>query len=212
MPQRQSDLVDVIIGYGMRDHRLIDAFRTVPRAEFVPPQLIDAAYEDRPLPIPHDQVTTQPSLSAQMIAALELTPTSKVLEVGTGYGFQTALLATLSESVVTIERWGDLAEQARSNLERQGISNVEVLVGDGSLGAPDRAPFDGILVSAAFPKVPAALDEQLAEGGRLVQPIGPGGSEVVSLFRKEEGRLRRGGDVVLARFVRLVGEQGFAEP
>lgn len=203
--------MNVIVGHGISDDRLIDAFRTVPRAEFVPPHLVDSAYEDRPLPIPHDQVTTQPSLSAQMIAALELTPASRVLEVGTGYGFQTALLAALSEHVTTIERWPDLAERARSNLERQKVLNVGVLVGDGSLGAPDRAPFGAILVSAAFPEVLPALADQLAEGGRLVQPIGPGGSEVVTLFGKEGGRLHRMGEVVLASFVRLVGEQGFPE-
>jgi protein-L-isoaspartate(D-aspartate) O-methyltransferase len=177
----------------------------------VPPDLVQLAYEDWPLPISHNQVTTQPSLSAKMIQALDLTPTGRVLEVGTGYGFQTALLAKLAEHVISIERWPDLAARARTHLARHRITNVDIRAGDGSLGVPEAAPFDAILVSAAFPEVPQPLTEQLAAGGRLVQPIGPGGNEMVTLYRKVDGRLRRIREVVPAYFVRLVGREAFPD-
>lgn len=211
MRASQSDLADVIVRSANSDARLVAAFRTVPRAGFVPPQLAELAYEDRPLPIAHGQVTTQPSLSAQMIDALELTPDSRVLEVGTGLGFQTALLATLAARVTSIERWPDLAEQARTHLARHGITNVEVRIGDGSLGVPDAAPFDAILVSAAYPEVPRSLVAQLRERSRLVQPIGEGGNDAVTLFRKEADQLRRVRVVVPARFVRLIGDEAFPD-
>lgn len=212
MPSRaptQDDLIRAIQSEGLADLRLIQAFREVPRAGFVPPEVVDRAYEDRPLPIPHRQVTTQPSLVAKMIEALQLRGSEKVLEVGTGYGFQTALLATLSAFVWSIERWGDLAETARANLARQGIENVEVVVGDGSEGFPEPAPFDAILVSAAFPEVPRPLQDQLAVGGRLIQPVGPGGAEEVTLFTKTEQGLAPRRIVTGAYFVRLYGKYGF---
>ena len=162
---------------------------------------------DVPIPIPHDQVTTQPSLSARMIEALALTGSERVLEVGTGYGFQTALLAHLAAFVSSVERFPDLAATAQQNLRR--VENVEVVVGDGSLGLPERAPFDAILVSAAFPTVPAPLAEQLGDGGRLVQPIGRGGAEDVLLFEKHGDAVERVSFVTGARFVRLYGEHGF---
>jgi len=209
MEMTQADLVDVIRFAGIEDPRLIAAFETIPRAGFVPKHLVGLAYEDEPLPIPHDQVTTQPSLSAVMIEALELKPSERVLEVGSGYGFQTALLAQLCAHVTSIEIWADLAEVARSNLGAHAIENVEVVAGDGSLGVPDRGPFDAVLVSAAFTRVPKPLVDQLVDGGRLVQPIGRGGDEMVTLFRKTEGRLVEVRDVIPARFVRLVGEEAF---
>jgi protein-L-isoaspartate(D-aspartate) O-methyltransferase len=157
--------------------------------------------------IPHDLVTTQPSLVAQMVAALELTSSDSVLEVGTGYGWQTALLATLGGRVWSIERWDDLAATARGHLAE--LENVTVVVGDGSSGLPEHAPYDAILVAAAFPEVPPPLAEQLAEGGRLVQPIGPGGADDVVLFRKRNGLLERDRFLTGAYFVRLYGEHGF---
>jgi protein-L-isoaspartate(D-aspartate) O-methyltransferase len=193
----------------MDDALLLDAFRAIPRAEFVPEDLRHLAYQDRPVPISHDQVTTQPSLSAMMIEALEVASSSRVLEVGTGLGFQTALLARLAERVVTIEVWKDLAGEARANLDAQRIANVETHVGDGTLGVPGAAPFDAVLVSAAFPEVPDPLAEQLVEGGRLVQPIGSGGNEMVTLFRKTGGTLERVRPITPARFVRLVGREAF---
>jgi protein-L-isoaspartate(D-aspartate) O-methyltransferase len=207
---RDSDhLVREIVSAGVRDARLIDALRAVPRAGFVPPELVEGAYLDRPLPIPHDQVTTQPSLTAKMIEALELTGSERVLEVGTGYGYQTALLAHLSRSVWSVERWSDVAETARENLALHGVRNVEVVAGDGTEGLPEHAPYHAILVSAAFPSVPPPLVEQLAVGGRLVQPIGSGGQEAVILFEKEEEGLAPRRTVTGAHFVRLYGAHAF---
>jgi protein-L-isoaspartate(D-aspartate) O-methyltransferase len=192
----------------MRSARVLDAFRRVPREGFVPPQWRAVAYRDQPIPIPHGQVTTQPSLIAQMVAALQLRGTERVLEIGTGLGFQTALLAVLAREVFSIERFGDLAAQARANLRAAGITNVTIVVGDGSLGLPDHAPYAGIVVSAAAPQVPPPLGEQLLEGGRLVQPLGPGGQERVIVFRKAQHRLVQEAEVTLACFVPLIGVHG----
>jgi protein-L-isoaspartate(D-aspartate) O-methyltransferase len=205
----REDLVREIVAAGVRDTHLIEAVRETPRANFVPPGLVGRAYLDAPLPIPHEQVTTQPSLSAKMIEALELTGSERVLEVGTGYGFQTALLARLSRYVWSVERWPDVAQTAMENLARHGVKNVEVVAGDGTEGLPEHAPYDAILVSAAFPSVPPPLAEQLAAGGRLVQPIGPGGREEVILFEmRPEGLVRRR-TVTGAHFVRLHGAHAF---
>jgi protein-L-isoaspartate(D-aspartate) O-methyltransferase len=199
----------VVAASGVRDDRVLDAFRRVPRAGFVPPELVGRAYVDEPLPIPDGQVTTQPSLVARMVEALGLEGTEKVLEVGTGHGFQTALLAELARFAWSVERWPDLAETARANLERHGTRNVEVVVGDGTIGLPDHAPYDAIVVSAAFPRVPDPLADQLAPGGRLVHPLGSGGHEEVALFERGPGGLERRSTLTGARFVRLVGEHGF---
>ncbi len=207
----QEDLARAVIASGVRDARVLEALREVPRANFVPPKLAERAYLDLPLPIPHRQVTTQPSLSTKMIEALELSGSDRVLEVGTGYGFQTALLAHLSGFVWSVERWPDVAETAKENLARRGVTNVEVFAGDGTEGLPEHAPYDAVLVSAAFPSVPPPLAEQLAAGGRLVQPIGPGGQEAVMLFeRGKEGLVRRH-IVTGAHFVKLYGVHAFPE-
>jgi protein-L-isoaspartate(D-aspartate) O-methyltransferase len=191
------------------DERVLEAYRRVPRAGFVPPDLVARAYVDEPLPIPHGQVTTQPSLIAKMIEALELRGAEKVLEVGTGHGFQTALLAELAGVVWSIERWPDLADTARSNLRRHGALDVEVVVGDGTLGASDSPPFDAIVIAAAHPTVPDPLVGQLAPGGRLVHPVGQGGHEQVALFDKGPNGLVRRRTITGAHFVRLVGGHGF---
>jgi protein-L-isoaspartate(D-aspartate) O-methyltransferase len=208
-PPTQEDLVEALIADAITDARVLEAFRAVPRAGFVPSELADRAYVDMPLPIRHDQVTTQPSLVAKMVEALALQGPEKVLEIGTGYGFQTALLAYLATFVWSIERWRDIAETARGNLARQGIVNAEVIVGDGTEGLPERAPFDAVLVSAAFPTVAEPIAEQLAAGGRLVQPIGTGGAEDVVFFVKEGDGLVPRATVTGARFVRLYGRHGF---
>jgi protein-L-isoaspartate(D-aspartate) O-methyltransferase len=202
-----ADLVAAARAAGVTERRLLDAIAAVPRAAFVPSQLAERAYDDIPLPIPHDQVTTQPSLVARMVAALELAPADRVLEIGTGFGWQTALLARLAERVWSIERWEDIAATARAHLE--GYDNVTVVVGDGSRGLPEHAPYDAILVAAAFTEVPPPLAEQLAESGRLVQPIGPGGADDVFLFEKRDGVLVRRRFLTGAYFVRLYGEHGF---
>jgi protein-L-isoaspartate(D-aspartate) O-methyltransferase len=193
----------------VQDPRLLEAIGAVPRADFVPPDLAALAYRDSPLPIPNGQVTTQPSLVAQMVAALALARSDRVLEIGTGFGWQTALLARLAGEVWSVERWDDLAATACANLDCHGVENAIVVAGDGSGGLPEQAPYDAILVAAAFPQVPAPLAEQLAEGGRLVQPIGLGGADEVVLFERQGGGLERRRLITGAHFVRLYGEHGF---
>lgn len=206
----ESDLLATLRAEGIRTPRLLEAVRTVPRAEFVPEDAVDLAYHDVPLRIPHDQVTTQPSLVAKMVDALGLTGTELVLEVGTGYGWQTALLARLAREVWSIELWSDMTNMARESLAGQRITNAHLVVGDGTQGLPDQAPFGAIIVSAAFPEVPEPLADQLIDGGRLVQPIGPGGHEDVVLFAKGKRGLRRLRTLTAARFVPLYGEHGYA--
>ena len=205
----QEDLVREIAAEGVLDPRVLRALRKVPRAGFVPSDLVEWAYLDRPLPIPHGQVTTQPSLVARMIEALALEGSECVLEIGAGYGFQTALLAYLSSFVWGVERWPDIADISRENLSHHGVTNVEVVAGDGTKGLPEHAPYDAILVAAAFPSVPPPLAEQLAPGGRLVQPIGSGGEEEVVLFEKGKEGLKRHRTITGARFVRLHGKHAF---
>jgi protein-L-isoaspartate(D-aspartate) O-methyltransferase len=203
-----EDLVRALRAQGVRDRRVLAAFRAVPRAGFVPPAAAGQAYLDEPIRIPHGQVTTQPSLIASMVAALRLTGGERVLEVGTGLGFQTAILARLARRVVSVERFADLAAQARANLAAAGLANVTVVVGDGTLGVPEHAPYQAIVVAAAAPSVPGPLVEQLAPGGRLVHPVGPGGHEQVTAFSKRGDRLVADARLVPARFVPLVGAHG----
>jgi protein-L-isoaspartate(D-aspartate) O-methyltransferase len=203
-----QDLDRVLRAEGIRDRRVLAAFGEVPRARFVPPAAGGRAYLDEPIRISHGQVTTQPSLIAKMVAALGLRGSERVLEVGTGLGFQTAILAQLAREVISVERFADLAEQARANLAAAGLGPVTMVVGDGTLGVPEHAPYEAVVVSAASPRVPAPLVEQLAAFGRLVHPVGPGGREQVTAFHKEADQLVADTRLTPAYFVPLVGAHG----
>ncbi|MDB4433364.1 protein-L-isoaspartate(D-aspartate) O-methyltransferase [bacterium] len=193
-----------IAGRGVRDSRVLAAMSKVPRHEFVPPELRGRAYQDRPLPIGHGQTISQPYVVAAMTEALELGGEERVLEIGTGSGYQAAVLGELCREVFTIEIVEALAERAKGDLERLGYENVEVRAGDGYGGWPERAPFDAIMVTAAPDHVPEALVEQLALGGRLVLPVGRYVQELMLIVRTSEGvRRERLMDV---RFVPMTGE------
>jgi protein-L-isoaspartate(D-aspartate) O-methyltransferase len=204
MPRTQEGLARLIEREHLRDERIVDAFRAVDRADFVPEELRSHAYRDRPVGLPEDQTTSQPSLIARMIDVARPQPGDRALEVGTGYGFQTALLAKLTAHVTSIERHANLASAAQSNLIRAELDNVEVIVGDGWAGDPSHAPYDVIVVSAAADEIPRALVEQLADGGRLVIPLRERTGDNVYLFEKRAGDLRQVSLVTPARFVPLV--------
>jgi len=193
---------------GIRDQRVLEAMARVPRHEFILPEYRGQAYEDHPLPIGEGQTVSQPFIVALMLEALALQSSDRVLEVGTGSGYQTALLAELTQRVYSVERFASLAEEASSTLARRGYVNVSVSVGDGSHGLPARAPFDAIVVSAAAPSVPTPLFEQLGEAGRMVIPVGPVHAQELQLVKKQDSRA-----VVTnlegCRFVPLMGAAGY---
>jgi len=173
---------------GIADERVLAAMKRVRRHEFAPERYRDQAYEDHPLPIGEGQTISQPYIVALMLDALRLTPTDKVLEIGTGSGYVTALLAELTESVISIERHESLAESARALLAALGYSNVNVVAGDGTQGFPKAAPYDAIVVSAAAADMPPALITQLGEGGRMIIPVGSEDSQQLRLVRMENGQ------------------------
>lgn len=195
---------------GISDQRVLAAMSKVPRHEFVPRQYWLDAYADHPVPIGEQQTTSQPYIIAAMLQAAEIKPQDRVLEIGAGSGYQTALLAELAGTVFAVERYPTLAANAQSLLERLGYANATVITGDGSLGLPEYAPFDVIIVAAAAPRVPPALLEQLAPEGRMVIPVGEAQQQVLQLARKHAD-----GNVTVStlegcRFVPLIGRQGFA--
>lgn len=175
---------------GINDKLLLVAMARVPRHEFVPDRYREEAYEDRPLPIGKEQTISQPYIVAATIGALHLSGHSRVLEVGTGSGYQTAILAELSDHVYSIERHEDLAVSARAALERLEYRNITIITGDGCLGYAEHAPYDAIAVSAAAAQIPQPLLDQLAEGGRMVIPIGPADAQQLQLVNKVNGNLR----------------------
>ncbi|MGC8719325.1 MAG: protein-L-isoaspartate(D-aspartate) O-methyltransferase [Thermodesulforhabdaceae bacterium] len=207
----RKKMVDLqIANRGIKDPRVLEAMLRVPRHLFVPEHLKSQAYEDHPLPIEEKQTISQPYIVALMTEALRLRGTEKVLEIGTGSGYQTAILAELAKEVYTIERLPLLAEKAKKRLDALGYRNIFYRVGDGSLGWPEEAPFDGILVSAAAPSIPQPLIDQLAMGGRLIIPVGDRLTQDLVLVERVPEGIRKsflGG----VRFVDLVGKWGWKE-
>ena len=193
----------------IHDERVLEAMGRVPREEFVPPALRNRAYEDCALPIAADQSISQPYVVALMTQALALRGDERVLEIGTGSGYQLAVLRELAQHVTSVERIPELAVAARRTLAAIGIDDAEIHVGDGSLGWPDGAPYDAIVVTAGAPAAPPALLEQLAVGGRLVLPVGPRGMErLLRIVRQPDGELTRT-DLGAVAFVPLVGREGW---
>ena len=206
---REVDWFGTGDGARQLDSRVVDALAKVPREAFVPPDLASRAYHNRPLPIGHGQTISQPLIVAVMTHLLHLGPEARVLEVGTGSGYQTAILAELAKEVVTIEVVEDLAEAARARLEALGYDIIDCRIGDGGAGCPERAPFDGILVTAAAPDIPQALLDQLAPGGRLVIPLGAGPlSQDLVLVEKDAQGATREQRLFPVAFVPLTGTCG----
>jgi len=199
-----------IISRGVHDERLLDALRCVPRHLFVPEEYAHIAYSDSPLPIGHGQTISQPYIVALMTELLELEGEENVLEVGTGSGYQAALLAFLARQVHTIERHEELAENAEKVLQGLGLNNVLVHVGDGSLGLPKYAPYQAIMITAAAPRVPQPLFDQLVEGGHLVLPEGGAGGQMLNRWRKQDGEYEQE-HIAPVAFVPLRGQHGWKE-
>jgi protein-L-isoaspartate(D-aspartate) O-methyltransferase len=203
-------LVETIRSKGINDLAVLRAFEMTARHLFVPTGLWHKAYEDAPLPIGSGQTISQPSIHAKYLELLHLTGREKVLEIGTGSGYQTVLLANLVAQVFSIERIANLLDQARANIQRSGVNNVSLLLGDGTVGWRAHAPYDAILVSAASPKVPEPLVEQLAEGGRLVIPLGGTEEQDLVMFTRRGTELVRE-NILPVRFVPLLGLHGWRE-
>jgi len=194
---------------GISDERVLQALQTVPRHLFVEAGLQSHAYSDSSLPIGHKQTISQPYIVAAMTAALELNAADRVLEIGTGSGYQTAVLARLAKRVYSVERIAALAKQARQALDQLQLSNVNIKISDGTCGWPEQAPFDAILVAAGSPDIPAAYLEQLTPGGRLVIPVGDlHQQQLVRVVRQPDGNCKRE-ELMGCRFVPLIGASGW---
>lgn len=197
-----------LISRGIHAPAVLDAMRSVPRHLFVEETFQGNAYEDHPLPIGEDQTISQPYMVALMTELLDLTTDSTVLEIGTGSGYQTAILAELAKQVYTVERFAPLVEEAQNFFQQLNYDNIQVLNGDGTLGWSEHAPYDRIIVTAGAPAVPEALIEQLAENGKLVLPVGDRFSQVLQILTKQEGRLHTENSCHCV-FVKLIGKDGW---
>jgi protein-L-isoaspartate(D-aspartate) O-methyltransferase len=195
---------------GISNPRVLEAMKAIPRHFFIPPPYTTSAYTDAPLPIGNGQTISQPYIVALMTELLDPQPDGNILEIGTGSGYQAAVLSLLVRQVTTIERISSVADRARENITKIGLKNIRVLVGDGTVGYPQYAPYDGIMITAATPDIPAPLIDQLTKGGTLVAPAG--GREIQELIT-----LKRKGDRIIqashggVRFVPLIGEFGWAD-
>lgn len=205
---REAMVEEQLLRRGIRDAAVVEAFRAVPRHRFVGEAHRSEAYDDHPLPIGEGQTISQPYMVALMTQCLGLERDARVLEIGTGCGYQAAILARIAREVCTVERIGALAKKAEALLGDLGYTNVRFFVGDGSRGLPEIAPYDGIVVTAGSPRIPQPLIDQLAEGGRLVIPVGGRWSQELLVVRKERGGVAQQG-VCGCVFVPLVGEHGW---
>jgi protein-L-isoaspartate(D-aspartate) O-methyltransferase len=207
---REAMVADQIVRRGIRDERVLAALRQVPRHRFLPEEAWELAYLDSPLKIGQGQTISQPYIVALMTALLQVGPGDKVLEVGTGSGYQAAVLGSLAKEVHSIERIPVLATQAGANLSALGMAHVQVHVGDGSQGYPPAAPYDRILVAAAAPEAPPALLAQLAEGGRLVIPVGSRAAQTLEIWDRKRGKFRQTNSIPVV-FVPLIGAEGWRD-
>lgn len=208
MRSSRRRLVETLQERGIKDLTVLRAFEQTPRHVFVPTGVRHRAYEDSALPIGNGQTISQPSIHARYLELLKLTGREKVLEVGTGSGYQTVLLAHLASQVFSIERIAPLLQGAREAIAKCGVRNVSLLLGDGTLGWREYSPYDAILVSAAAPSVPQPLVEQLAEGGRLLIPLGGQDVQTLAVLTRKNGQIHRE-DILPVRFVRLLGQHGW---
>jgi protein-L-isoaspartate(D-aspartate) O-methyltransferase len=208
--ERQRMVAEQMVRRGIHDPRVLEAMRSVPRHRFVLPEHLNLAYSDGPLPIGQGQTISQPYIVALMTELLSLSGNESILEVGTGSGYQAAVLACLAHTVYTIERHAGLSRRAQQILQELGASNVQVEVGDGSVGLPAFSPYDGIIVTAAAPAVPPALLDQLAEGGRLVIPVGGRGGQMLECWQRGGQSFTCLPSIPVA-FVPLLGEAGWHE-
>lgn len=209
--ERQRMVHEDLRGRDIIDPRVLEVMGELPRELFIKPEYADQAYADHPLPIGVGQTISQPYIVALMTQCLKLSGSERVLEIGTGSGYQTAILAKLCERVYTIERFSELSVRAQTVLGNLGIENVEYFIGDGSCGWPgEKMEFERILLTAAVPAVPGPLAEQLAEGGILAAPVGDSWSQTLVAYKKQQGVLHKS-TICGCRFVRLVGKYGFAE-
>jgi protein-L-isoaspartate(D-aspartate) O-methyltransferase len=209
--EKRRDMVETQLrGRGIHDRAVLEAFGNVPREDFIPPDMANMAYADVPLPIGKGQTISQPFVVALMVQSLELQPTDRVLDVGTGSGYATAIVAFVASEVYTIERHRNLADSAAKRLAGLDSGSVHVRCGDGSLGWPEHAPYDAIVVSAGGPSVPEALRQQLGVGGRLVMPVGDMMTmqRLIRVRRVEKDNYSQE-ELGLVRFVPLIGDQGW---
>ena len=205
---RKRMVEEQLIPRGIKNERLLDAFYKVERHKFVPEDLRGSAYADFPVPIGEGQTISQPYIVALMTQCLDLTGEEKVLEIGTGSGYQSAILAELAKEVYTIERYANLAKSAETVLKESGYKNITIKVGDGTLGWKDIAPFDRIIITAASPRIPLPLTEQINESGKMVLPLGESLSQVLTVVEKKKGKLESI-QVCGCVFVPLIGKYGW---
>jgi protein-L-isoaspartate(D-aspartate) O-methyltransferase len=207
---RMAMVENQIISRGITDARVLAAMRTVPRHAFIPDQFLEEAYEDHPLPVGEGQTISQPFIVALMTSHLELAGSEKVLEIGTGSGYQAAILARLAKEVHSVERIPELASKAEATIKELGIRNVAVHVGDGSLGWPENEPYDRIIVTAAAPAVPVNLTDQLKPGGKIIIPVGARWHQMLEVWEKTALGMDKK-EILPVVFVPLLGQKGWQE-